>query len=79
MSRVIFTSDTGKSDTSGARVREYEAIWRRNFPDTEIATIVDTDRVLDEVHGAGEEACNVHVLVTGSLYLVGSVLKRLSC
>lgn len=74
VSCVLFTSDTDIIDAT--RIAEFERIWRDKFPDTRVVT-GDLEDVMEQVREAGNRI-ELQVLVTGSLYLVGSVLKVLS-
>lgn len=74
LSYVIFTSDTNSVDDS--RLDNFRLLWKERFPDM----MVIKEKHLKNVAGLVREtdAADVRVLVTGSLYLVGYVLKDLS-
>lgn len=77
LSSVILMSDTGDMKIAPARTKKYEALWKAQFPDMEASIELDIDRALDMCKPQ-EDGDTAHVLVTGSLYLIGRLLKKLT-
>lgn len=73
LSYVIFTSDT--NTVNKARLTSFETLWKETSPDVRV-DIVDPTDIIDRVRELGNGKA-VQVLVTGSLFLVGSVLKSI--
>lgn len=73
LSYVVFTSDTNAVDK--ARLVEFESLWKGTFPDMRVV-IADPTHIIDRVRELSDGRA-VQVLVTGSLFLVGFVLKSL--
>lgn len=73
LSYVIFTSDT--NTVKKARLMSFETLWKETYPDVRV-DIVDPTDIIGLVRKLGNGRA-VQVLVTGSLFLVGSVLKSI--
>lgn len=66
-------------DSQLALLDQYIKPWQRVYPGSKIAKVRSIKSALELAKGIGAEGNSTHVLITGSLHVVGEALRIIGC